>query len=229
MYIDVWFPLLIIAFLLAGAAQMKVSSTYNKYSRVANRRGLSGEEVAAQMLQNAGIFDVRIERVAGNLTDHYDPRTKTLRLSAGVYGGRSIAALGIAAHETGHAIQHDRGYVFLVLRSMMVPLSNLGSTLAFPLIFIGLLFGGQSASLWITLGIAFYALAVLFTLITLPVEFNASARALDMLEDQYFLDEDEMVGARKVLSAAAMTYVAAAAVAVLQLLRLLSIFGRRND
>ncbi|MBM6829732.1 zinc metallopeptidase [Anaerotignum lactatifermentans] len=229
MYIDVWFPILIIAFLLAGAAQMKVSSAYNKYSRVPNRRGISGEEVAAQMLQNAGIFDVRIERIAGNLTDHYDPRTKTLRLSAGVYGGRSIAALGIAAHETGHAIQHDRGYVFLALRSMMVPLSNLGSTLAFPLILIGLLFGGHSASLWITLGIAFYALAVLFTLITLPVEFNASARALDMLEDQYFLDSDEMPGARKVLSAAAMTYVAAAAVAVLQLLRLISIFGRRND
>lgn len=229
MYIDVWFPILIIAFLLAGVAQMKVSSTYNKYSRVPNRRGLSGEEVAAQMLQNAGIFDVRIERVAGNLTDHYDPRTKTLRLSAGVYGGRSIAALGIAAHETGHAIQHDRGYVFLVLRSMMVPLSNLGSTLAFPLILIGLLFGGQSAQLWIALGIAFYAVAVLFTLITLPVEFNASSRALDMLEDQYFLDGNELAGARKVLSAAAMTYVAAAAVAVLQLLRLISIFGRRND
>lgn len=224
-----YFILLIIAMIFAGSAQMKVSRTFNQYSRVPNRKGLSGAEVATQMLHNAGIFDVQVERVAGNLTDHYDPRTKTLRLSSGVYDSRSIAALGVAAHETGHAIQHDRGYVFLALRSMMVPLSNLGSTLAFPLIFIGLLFGGQSADLWITLGILFYALAVLFTVITLPVEFNASSRALRLLEDQYFLDSDEIGGARKVLSAAAMTYVAAAAVAILQLLRLIAIFGRRDD
>ena len=220
--------LLIIAVVLAGLAQAKVSSTYNKYSRVPNRRGLTGEQVAAQMLIQAGIHDVRIERVAGHLTDHYDPRTKTLRLSSGVYDGRSVAALGIAAHETGHAIQHDTGYVFLVLRSTLVPLSNLGSTLAWPLIVIGLLFGGSSSNMFITLGILFYALAVLFTIVTLPVEFNASSRALHMLEDQYFLDADEMGGARKVLSAAAMTYVAAAAVAILQLLRLIAIFGGRR-
>lgn len=221
--------LLIIAVVLAGLAQAKVSSTYNKYSRVPNRRGLTGEQVAAQMLIQADIHDVRIERVAGHLTDHYDPRTKTLRLSSGVYDGRSVAALGIAAHETGHAIQHDTGYVFLVLRSTLVPLSNLGSTLAWPLIVIGLLFGGSSSNMFITLGILFYALAVLFTIVTLPVEFNASSRALHMLEDQYFLDADEIGGARKVLSAAAMTYVAAAAVAILQLLRLIAMFGGRRD
>lgn len=223
------FLLMIIAVIFAGMAQAKVSSTYSKYSRVPNRRGLTGEQVAAQMLMQAGIHDVRIERVAGHLTDHYDPRTKTLRLSSGVYDGRSVAALGIAAHETGHAIQHDTGYVFLVLRSTLVPLSNLGSKLAWPLIIIGLLFGGYSSNTLIMLGILFYALAVLFTVVTLPVEFNASSRALHMLEDQYFLDADEIGGARKVLSAAAMTYVAAAAVAILQLLRLIAIFGGRRD
>lgn len=221
--------LMILAMIFAGAAQAKVSSTYNKYSRVPNRRGLTGQQVAAQMLIQAGIHDVRIERVAGHLTDHYDPRTKTLRLSSGVYDGRSVAALGIAAHETGHAIQHDTGYVFLVLRSTLVPLANLGSKLAWPLIIIGLFFGGASSNTLIMLGILFYALAVLFTIVTLPVEFNASSRALNMLEDQYFLDVDEISGARKVLSAAAMTYVAAAAVAILELLRLLAIFGGRRE
>ena len=220
---------LIIAMIFAGVAQAKVSSTYKKYSKVPNKRGFTGEQVATQMLLNAGITDVRVERVAGHLTDHYDPRTKTLRLSSGVYDGRSVAALGIAAHETGHAIQHDTGYVFLVLRSTLVPLSNLGSTLAWPLILIGLLFGGGSSNTFIMLGILFYALAVLFTIVTLPVEFNASSRALRLLEDQYFLDGDEIGGARKVLSAAAMTYVAAAAVAILELLRLLATFGNRRE
>lgn len=223
------FLLMILAVIFAGMAQAKVSSTYSKYSRVPNRRGLTGEQVAAQMLMQAGIHDVRIERVAGHLTDHYDPRTKTLRLSSGVYDGRSVAALGIAAHETGHAIQHDTGYVFLVLRSTLVPLSSLGSKLAWPLIIIGLLFGGASSNTLIMLGILFYALAVLFTVVTLPVEFNASSRALNMLEDQYFLDADEIGGARKVLSAAAMTYVAAAFAAIVELLRLIAIFGNRRD
>lgn len=226
---DSMYFLVLLAFIFSMVAQMKVSGTFKKYAKIRNRRGLTGAQVAEQMMHNAGIYDVSVQRVAGNLTDHYDPRTKTLRLSSGVYDGRSVAALGIAAHETGHAIQHDTGYVFLVLRSTLVPLSNLGSTLAWPLIVIGLLFGGSSSNMFITLGILFYALAVLFTIVTLPVEFNASSRALHMLEDQYFLDADEIGGARKVLSAAAMTYVAAAAVAVLQLLRLIAIFGGRRD
>ena len=220
---------MIIAMVLTGMVQARVSSTYNKYSQVLNRRGFSGREVAQQMLMNAGIFDVSIERVAGHLTDHYDPRTKTLRLSSSVYDGRSVAALGVAAHETGHAIQHDTGYIFLGLRSWLIPISNLGSKLVLPLIIIGLLFGGHSSSTWIGLGILFYALSVLFTVVTLPVEFDASARALRLLESQSFLDRDEVGGARKVLSAAAMTYVAAAAVAILELLRLISIFGNRSD
>ncbi len=223
-----WF-FMILTMIITGLAQAKVSSTYRKYSKVTNRRYLTGQQVAAQMLIDADIHDVRIERVAGRLTDHYDPRTKTLRLSSGVYDGRSVAALGVAAHETGHAIQHDTGYAFLALRSWLVPLSNLGSTLALPMILIGLFFGGHSSNMWISLGILFYCLAVLFTLVTLPVEFNASRRAIYLLEDRNFLDADEIGGAKKVLSAAAMTYVAAAAVAVLELLRLLAIFGRRDD
>lgn len=224
-----YFMFMLLAMVLAGTAQAKVSSTYKKYSQVPNRRGMTGKEVAEQILLLSGITHVRVERVAGHLTDHYDPRTMTLRLSSTVYDGRSVAALGVAAHETGHAIQHDTDYPFLILRSMMVPLSNLGSTLAWPLIVIGLLFGGGTSSFLVTLGIIFYGLAVVFTIITLPVEFNASSRAIDILESHHFLDGDEIDGAKKVLSAAAMTYVAAAAIAILELLRLLALFGRRDD
>ncbi len=223
------FILLILAIILSLYAQTNVTGTYNKYSKVQNRRGFTGAQVAAQMLQNAGIYDVNVERVAGNLTDHYDPRTKTLRLSQGVYDHTSVAALGIAAHETGHAIQHDVGYGPLALRSILVPVANLGSRMAMPLIFIGMLFSSRSGNLMIEMGIIFFAASVAFTLITLPVEFDASARAIDLLVDQSFLDETEVGGAKKVLRAAALTYVAAAIVAVLQLLRLIAIFGRRND
>ncbi len=181
------------------------------------------------MLQNSGIYDVRVERVAGNLTDHYDPRTKTLRLSQSVYDSTSVAALGVAAHETGHAIQHDVGYAPLSLRSIFVPVANLGSKLSLPLIFIGMFFTSSSGNMMIDLGIIFFALSVAFTLITLPVEFNASSRAITLLVDQNFLDESEVGGAKKVLQAAALTYVAAAIAAVAQLLRLIAIFGRRND
>lgn len=224
-----YFAYMLVAMIIAGAAQAKVSSAFKKYSRVPNKRGMTGAAVAQQMLLLAGIHNVRVERVAGHLTDHYDPRTMTLRLSASVYDSTSVAALGVAAHETGHAIQHDTSYPFLVLRSMMVPIANLGSTLAWPLILIGLFFGGGTNSFLVTLGIIFYAAAVLFTLITLPVEFNASSRAIAMLEGHHFLDADEIGGAKRVLSAAAMTYVASAAVAILELLRLLSIFGNRDD
>lgn len=225
---DPWYILVIIAFIFSMVAQTKVSSTFNKYSRVRNRKGFTGAQVAAQMLQNAGIYDVSVQRVAGNLTDHYDPRTKTLRLSQSVYDSTSVAALGVAAHETGHAIQHDVSYAPLALRSFFVPLANFGSRLAIPLIIIGFIFSGGGSTL-VTLGILFFSLSVAFTLITLPVEFNASTRAIHLLVDDGFLDSDEIGGAKKVLSAAAMTYVAAAFAAVAQLLRLIAIFGRRDD
>ncbi|MBO5149225.1 zinc metallopeptidase [Anaerotignum sp.] len=225
---DPWFILLIVAMIFSMVAQTKVSSTFNKYSRVRNRAGFTGAQVATQMLQNAGIYDVSVQRVAGNLTDHYDPRTKTLRLSQGVYDSMSVAALGVAAHETGHAIQHDVGYAPLALRSFFVPLANFGSRLAFPLIVIGFIVAGGGSTL-VTLGILFFSLSVAFTVITLPVEFNASHRAIDLLVADGFLTSDEIGGAKKVLSAAAMTYVAAAFAAVVQLLRLIAIFGRRDD
>ncbi|WMI80427.1 zinc metallopeptidase [Anaerotignum sp. MB30-C6] len=220
--------LLILAMILSLYAQSNISSTYNKYAKVANRRGFTGAQVATQMLENSGIYDVKVERVAGNLTDHYDPRTKTLRLSQSVYDSKSVAALGVAAHETGHAIQHDVGYAPLSLRSILVPVANLGSRLSFPLIFLGMFFTSSSSNFMIKLGILLFAASVAFTLITLPVEFNASSRAITLLVDQSFLDESEVGGARKVLSAAALTYVAAAIAAVAQLLRLLAIFGRRD-
>jgi Zn-dependent membrane protease YugP len=225
---DPMYFLVILAFIFSMVAQTKVSTTFNKYSRVRNRAGFTGAQVATQMLQNAGIYDVSVQRVAGNLTDHYDPRTKTLRLSQSVYDSTSVAALGVAAHETGHAIQHDVGYAPLGLRSMLVPLANFGSRLAIPLILIGFFFSGGGSTL-VTIGILFFSLSVLFTLITLPVEFNASHRAIDLLVADGFLASDEIGGAKKVLSAAAMTYVAAAFAAVAQLLRLMAIFGRRDD
>ena len=225
---DPMYFLVILAFIFSMVAQTKVSTTFNKYSRVRNRAGFTGAQVATQMLQNAGIYDVSVQRVAGNLTDHYDPRTKTLRLSQSVYDSTSVAALGVAAHETGHAIQHDVGYAPLGLRSMLVPLANFGSRLAIPLILIGFIFSGGGSAL-VTIGILFFSLSVLFTLITLPVEFNASHRAIDLLVADGFLANDEIGGAKKVLSAAAMTYVAAAFAAIAELLHLLAIFGRRDD
>ena len=217
-----------LAYIFSMVAQAKVSGTFNKYSKIRNRMGFTGAQVATQMLQNAGIYDVSVQRVAGNLTDHYDPRTKTLRLSQSVYDSTSVAALGVAAHETGHAIQHDVGYAPLALRSFFVPLANFGSRLAIPLILIGFIFSGGGSFL-VTLGILFFSLSVAFTIITLPVEFNASTRAIRLLVDDGFLSSDEIGGAKKVLSAAAMTYVAAAFAAVAQLLRLVAIFGRRDD
>lgn len=222
------YMVLILAMILSLYAQSNVSSTYNKYAKIANKRGYTGAQVATQMLQNAGIYNVKVERVAGNLTDHYDPRTETLRLSQSVYDSKSVAALGVAAHETGHAIQHDVGYGPLSLRNLLVPAANLGSKMAFPLIFLGMLINSSSSNMMIEMGIIFFAMSVAFTLITLPVEFNASSRAITLLVDQNFLDQDEIGGAKKVLRAAALTYVAAAIAAVAQLLRLLIIFGRRD-
>ena len=191
---------------------------------------MTGAEAARRIMELNGIYDVSIERVAGNLTDHYDPSKKVLRLSDNVYSSSSIAAIGVAAHETGHAIQHARGYAPLSLRSIMVPAVNFGSRLFLPLILLGLLFSFSSAmgNSLITLGIILFGITVLFTLVTLPVEFNASKRAIACLSESRILYDDEVDGAKKVLSAAAMTYVASAAVAIAQFLRLLVLFGGRN-
>ena len=232
-YFDWTYLVLVLpAIILAMAAQGKVSSTFNKYSRVPSRIGITGAEAARRIMELNGIYDVSIERVSGNLTDHYDPSKKVLRLSDSVYSSSSIASIGVAAHETGHAIQHANGYAPLSLRSIMVPIANVGSTLAMPLILIGLIFSFSSrmGDSLINLGIIFFGLSVLFTIITLPVEFNASRRAIKCLENSRILYDDEITGARKVLSAAAMTYVASTAVAIANFLRLIILFGgRRRD
>lgn len=228
-----YYYILIPAILFTMYAQSRVASTFNKYSRVANSKGMTGAEAAERILSIAGINDVRIERIAGNLTDHYDPAHKVLRLSDTVYGSSSIAAVGVAAHETGHAIQHDTGYFFLKLRSGLVPLTNISSKMSMPLIFAGILFGFSNGSAWgntlVQVGIVLFSMAVVFAIVTLPVEINASVRAIAVLDDNGILSHDEIEPAKKVLKAAAMTYVAAAASAILSLVRLLLIFGRRRD
>jgi Zn-dependent membrane protease YugP len=210
--------LLVPALLLSLYAQFKVSSTFNRYSRVASGRGLTGAQAARRLLDSAGLSHVGIEVVGGRLSDHYDPRTKVLRLSPDVGGSNSLAALGVAAHEAGHAVQDATGYAPMKVRSSLVPTANLGSSLGMILFFVGLVMGGSD--LLMNLGILLFSAAVLFTLVTLPVEFNASSRALSLLSSQGVLVSTEMEGARKVLSAAALTYVAAALMAVLQLVRL---------
>ena len=231
-YIDWTYIVLVMpALILAMAAQGKVSSTFNKYSRVQSHIGITGAEAARRIMEQNGIYDVSIERVSGNLTDHYDPSRKVLRLSDSVYSSSSIAAIGVAAHETGHAIQHARNYAPLSLRSLMVHLANIGSRLSMPLILIGLLFSFASSmgNTLITLGIIFFGLSVVFTIITLPVEFNASRRAIACLDESRILYSDEIDGAKKVLSAAAMTYVASTVVALANLLRLIVVFGNGRD
>ena len=225
-YFDRTYILLIIGMLLSLAASAKLKSTFAHYSRVRSVSGLTGAETAARILRMAGITDVRIEPVSGSLTDHYDPRTKTVRLSEDIYGRTSLAAVGVAAHECGHAIQHARNYAPLEMRSAIVPAANLGSTLSWPLFLIGLFAGIRPL---LTAGIVLFSLAVLFQLVTLPVEINASSRALKMLETTGILGSDENRGARKVLTAAALTYVAALAASILQLLRLLILAGGRGS
>lgn len=220
--------LFFIVMIFSMVAQFRVNSTFQKYAKVANSRGLTGADVARQMLESAGIRDVRVERIAGNLTDHYDPSHKILRLSEAVYGSQSVAALGVVAHETGHAIQHAENYSFLWARSAMVPCTNLGSRLSIPLVIIGLLINSGWSYYLMMAGIVLFSFTVLFTLVTLPVEFDASRRALHMLEGQNYLYDSELSGAKKVLTAAAMTYVAAAATAIVNLLRLLSLVSSRN-
>ena len=222
-----WTMILVIPGLLLGLwAQMRVSSAFRKYSAVHARSGMSAEDVARSMLNQAGCGNVSIRSVSGNLTDHYDPRNNTLRLSDGVYGSSSVAAIGIAAHECGHAMQQHEGYAPLVLRSTLVPVVNLGSNLYFPIFLLGLLFSWEPL---IYVGIACFALILVFSLVTLPVEFNASGRALRVLDQQGYLSSEEMDGARAVLNAAAMTYVAAAISSLLQLVRLLIIARDRRD
>ena len=222
-----WTMILVIPGLLLGLwAQMRVSSAFRKYSAVHARSGMSAEDVARSMLNQAGCGNVSIRSVSGNLTDHYDPRNNTLRLSDGVYGSSSVAAIGIAAHECGHAMQQHEGYAPLVLRSALVPVVNLGSNLYFPIFLLGLLFSWEPL---IYVGIACFALTLVFSLVTLPVEFNASGRALRVLDQQGYLSSEEMDGARAVLSAAAMTYVAATISSLLQLMRLLIIARNRRD
>ena len=230
-FYDSTFLLIVPAILLSLYAQYKVSSAYKKYSEVRNAKGYTGADVARQLLLASRVDDVRVEPVHGNLTDHYDPRTKVLKLSEGVYNSPSLAAVGIAAHETGHAIQHNIGYGPLALRSGLVPMANIGSKLAMPLIVIGLLFASGTGSLGMLLvnaGILLYTIAVAFTLITLPVEFNASGRAIELLSEYHFLTPDEITPAKRVLNAAALTYVAAALTAVLNLLRFVLIANRRR-
>jgi Zn-dependent membrane protease YugP len=219
---------------LAFYAQSKVGSTFNKYSRSSNKNGYTGAQVAQMLLSIAGVNDVMIEPVAGELTDHYDPRSKVLRLSQNVYASTSIAALGVAAHETGHAIQHNRGYIFLGLRNAIYPVVDFSSKVSTPLIMLGFIlsmFAGPLGRLMLVFGIILFSAVVAFQVITLPVEFNASARAIDMLEENNILYKDELKPAKKVLSAAALTYVASAAVSIATLLRYVILLSgnRRED
>ena len=191
--------------------------------------GMTGAQAAQRILNAAGIYDVEIRHISGNLTDHYDPRNKTLSLSDSVYSSASVAAVGVAAHECGHAIQHQKNYAPLTIRGAIVPVANIGSTLAWPLILIGLFISSRSGQALITAGIICFSLAVLFQIVTLPVEFNASRRAVRILGETGILGEQELGYTRKVLGAAALTYVAGAASAILQLLRLILLFGGRRD
>ncbi len=219
--------LVLIGAAISGLASLNVKSTYNKYSKMRNYRGITSNEVAEHILHSAGIYDVRIERIRGNLTDHYSPNEKVLRLSDAVYGQTSVAALGVAAHECGHAIQHQEGYAPLKLRSASVPLANIGSWISWPVILIGLLIGYTPLA---QLGIFLFTFVVAFQLITLPVEFDASARALRILDQDHILEGEEHAGATKVLKAAALTYVAALFATILQLLRLVMLVnGRSRD
>ena len=228
MYFDPTYMLVLIGVAICLAASAKMRSTFSRYSRIRNHSGMTGREAAEQVLHRAGIYDVRVEHVSGNLTDHYDPRSKVLRLSDATYGSASVAAVGVAAHECGHAIQHATGYAPLAFRSALVPVANFGSTIAWPLILIGLLFNSQSSVLFLNLGILAFSLAVLFQIVTLPVEFNASSRAIRMLSGNGMLYEDEVQATRKVLTAAALTYVAGAASAILQLLRIILLSNSRR-
>ena len=224
-YFDPTYVLILIGMVLSLMASAKLNATYSTYARVGSRCGLTGAEAAERLLRSQGIYDVAVRRVSGHLTDHYDPRTKTVNLSDAVYGATSIAAIGVAAHECGHAMQDASDYSPLRIRAALVPAANLGSSLAWPLILIGFFIGG---GFLVDIGILLFSAAVLFQLVTLPVEYNASHRAVKLLDSIGILRDQEVGQARKVLGAAALTYVAAAAASILQLLRLLLLFGNRD-
>lgn len=226
-FYDYYYIILVIpAMLLAVWAQVKVKSTYGKFAKVGNTRGITGAYAAQAVLTHYGINDVRIEQVSGKLSDHYDPKAKVIRLSTEVYGGSSIAAVGIACHEAGHAAQHAENYVPIKVRNTLVPICNIGSTLGVPLAILGYFLGFEPL---ITVGLLLYAAISLFHLVTLPVEFNASNRAIKVIEETGLLYDDETSGAKKVLKAAAMTYVASLIVALANLLRLVLRFNNRRN
>ena len=226
-YFDYYYLILVVpALLLAIWAQVQVKTTYRKYSRVPNSRGMTGAYAAQAVLNFYGITDVRIERVSGNLTDHYDPRSKVIRLSDGVYNSSTVAAIGIACHEAGHAAQHAENYAPIKIRNAIIPVCNIGSTIGIPLALIGWIF---SFSILIYVGLGLYAAVFIFQVATLPVEFNASRRAVKVIDETQLLRDDEIGGAKKVLAAAAMTYVASMMVSLANLLRLLLRFSNRRD
>ncbi len=232
MYFDWTYLVLVLPCVIFSLwASSSVNSTFKKYSTQYSLRRLTGAQAAQRVLSQNGVSGVRIERISGNLTDHYDPTTNVIRLSDSVYDNTSTAAIGVAAHEAGHAVQYAQSYSPIRLRAAIIPITNIGSRLAMPLILIGLLLNvlGSVSYFFVYLGIACFGLSLLFQLITLPVEFNASSRALDAIAQGELLTEDEQQGARKTLRAAAMTYVAATAVALAQLLRLMLLFGRRRN
>lgn len=226
-YFDYYYLILVVpALLLAIWAQVQVKTTYRKYSRVPNSRGMTGAYAAQAVLNFYGITDVRIERVSGNLIDHYDPRSKVIRLSDGVYNSSTVAAIGIACHEAGHAAQHAENYAPIKIRNAIIPVCNIGSTIGIPLALIGWIF---SFSILIYVGLGLYAAVFIFQVATLPVEFNASRRAIKVIDETQLLRDDEIGGAKKVLAAAAMTYVASMIVSLANLLRLLLRFSNRRD
>lgn len=233
MYYSYWDPtyfLVLIGAVICLIASARVRTTFNKYSRYRSMSGMTGAQAAERILYSAGITDVQIRHAAGKLSDHYDPRNKTLNLSDGVYNSDSVAAVGVAAHECGHAIQHNESYAPLALRHAIVPVANFGSMMAWPLIIIGLFISSRTGDIFITTGIIAFSLVVLFQLVTLPVEFNASGRAVAILRNTGILGDDELVYTKRVLHAAALTYVASAAATILQLLRIVLIAGgRRRD
>lgn len=230
-YFDPTYFLVLIGAIICMIASANVKSTYKRYSQMRSMTGMTGAQVAERLLRNAGIHDVSVGHVSGELSDHYNPATKVVNLSDAVYGSASVAAIGVAAHECGHAIQHAKGYAPLKFRTWFVPVANFGSKLAWPLILIGLFITTESSQLIINAGIILFSFAVIFQLVTLPVEFNASSRAMVLLEQQGILSDQELPYTKKVLSAAALTYVASAAASLLQLLRIIMLFGgrRRND
>ena len=227
-YFDTYYWIILVpAMLIALLAQINVSSTFNRYSRVVSRRGLTGAQAAEAVLRAHGVYDVRIERVSGQLTDHYDPRTNTIRLSDAVYGSTSIASVGVAAHEAGHAVQYAQEYGPIKLRGAIIPVCNFSSQISILLIILGFVLYSRPL---FAVGVVLFAVAAFFQVVTLPVEFNASRRAIQSLQDTHMLDDQELRGAKKVLGAAAMTYVAALLVSIAQLLRYILAFNsRRRD